>query len=397
MNHTIKGLIYSHIFHRSPLILLPLQLHHSFFDIKSSKLSHSLSSFLYSVSSKRDISISNSEFSNHLSSVIKITSYDYKEKFYDNHINDPYTGNSLDSNLNIIQCAFCNNVNDFFGGALWLSDHSLATKISDSTFLYNKADLGGAIMIVSKSGSLSVLGSQFMNNSARQGSHILASCPDCYFNQVTFLKSNGSSPIYILGNFDTNAQILSDYDPGNVISTIISRLPESSGYHLSGDLATAKAHFEFCSFFANEGCVYISSGSMENCCLFMIEKTEGYFFMSGSSVELSKCCINLKSVESGDQEITATWTDKGDETCLVCQIIPTPSMTVNAKWNHKESILSLVSLIIFAFLSVVGIIFSCLEICTKCSRSANHHFQDDELLVKEEEEEFSEEEETIDF
>lgn len=353
MNLTLHNLISSSLSGSSPFLSFGQYHTSNSFKFSSISLSHSLNSFFYSNSFKTCFSLHHSTFTKFLSSVISIHSDEYNSQVFKNKQDDPLSFvSTLDTIIDINECMFLSNVNNMFaGGALLISGKSYTITISKCNFTDNHANFGGAVMIVSLFGNLFISNSYFSKNSATQGSHICATLNMSSIIDTIFTNSTGQNSVFLS---------FSEMSPKSPMI------------------------FQRSLFYSNEGFVHVDDGKFDQCCLFMVANSSDKFFTDSSKITLSSTCINLLLLEDGTtQNPTAIWTKSGNEECYWCQLVPSPSQTVAAKWNLNETILSLVAFGVIFIISVLGIVCVVSGLITKCcglSQPQNTLIVDDQLI-----------------
>lgn len=327
LNATLVGLSLQMLSH-SPLLAKTSASDRTRLTISKANLNYFTNSFVYFTALGGKLTTSSSSFSKFLKPVIHMTSIEISSR------RNLTTSLLIESSFNCSGCVFDSNKVEASGAAILVDSHgSITSTIASCTFVANEAAFGGAIFFASPAGHLNIDHSSFTSNMAVSGSHMLLKCESLNAQSTSFSESEGVGSSIELNTF-------------------------------------SDVTFKYCYFFRNGGPINIWANTVkpkfDNCC-FMNYANDAAFtpddnmFSDGDITFKGKNYINQKSIEPNSYSVSdlnnylktrETESDHGDE----CRMVPTPSMTSSAGIDSGEAIFSIVAIVFFVVVSIVGII-----------------------------------------
>ena len=338
MNLTISSLITSKLIQRTPFLSLSNSYQSSQYQVHSSFLSKSFHTFLFSLDPQ--ITINSSKFSYFLRTPIYVTAVSLDTVTYDGKIvvnsTDPINFINVNKHFSLIRCYFERNENTYIGGCVFLigTNHELQVTTFATFFTNNTATLGGALYYNVK-GTINITSSYFRFNEAKRASHIYLSGPNILLNITDLCTSVGKS------------------------SGVIQTIDPEQGSTLEKKIVMTET-----AFYKNEGQFLVRKGplTMTSCSIFFVDDNSNlpFFKMEDfdpNGLTIKNTCLNLTFYQTIEDNPTPPLTQREDDGCLMYQIIPTPSITLNPKISDINTIISIMTPIFCFILSIFGIIF----------------------------------------
>ncbi|OHT11027.1 hypothetical protein TRFO_19415 [Tritrichomonas foetus] len=342
-NATLLFLTVSGSLSSSPLLSTSSDFSRSNLQISNFYIHKHFSSLVFSSFPVFSNSVIHSHFSNFLNSVFSLHSVD--QQFingFSNSFSNPVIPKSSFLCKNSI---FYNNSTPYNGGCISLTtNHQINCNISDCDFKNNTAGIGGALYFSSPAGNATLSRTTFQFNYAQIASHS--------FFLVAFLYADSSNFRQSIGN-KSSLQLIIQFTITNALFV-----------------------FYNCHFFRNEGPLSYESLYhpilFNRCCFLNYNLTEGYpytfnFFQTSNLLSFDRCVINMQAINvfniySGSLMIHLKEEDpRGNE----CRMIPTPTPTNGEQWSSETGIVTIVTIIFFAIVSIIGIL---IVSCCRCDQ-----------------------------
>ena len=365
MNLTIYKLFASNLLQRTPYISLSQSYRYSNFQISSSVFSHSIHTFLFSLDPQ--ITLNSSKFSFFLRSPIYVREAETYETVTHSSLtmtsveDNAITSISVKKHFRVVNSIFFNNSNTYIGGCIFYigTNPDLTVTVDQCDFMYNNATFGGAVYFHAQ-GTIDITDTAFIYNYAKKASHLYLSGPIISIKNSNLSKS--------LGKLSGIVQTVS----GSVSPSIT--LEGSSLYKNSGQFQVRDGPLTI-----NSCSLFFPDDAKSDTTFFILESTnEG----SEVSITITNSCLNLSYFESINTNPTPPLDGKEDSKCLLYQVIPTPSITLNPKMSDLNSIVSILTPFFCFLLSIFGIIFvscHCLKPIPPSESSADELIEDSEF------------------